>query len=72
MSNTVVSSKEVKGVGGNGRKPYVAPTIEIVMSNGRPVLYTASPGVGSGYDPGTGFDAKKSDLNIEFRDLWED
>ena len=54
------------------KKIYIAPQIEIVMSNGRPVLYTASPGVGSGYDPGTGFDAKKSDLNVEFRDLWED
>ena len=54
------------------KKEYIAPQIEIVMSCGRPVLYTASPGVGSGYDPGTGFDAKKSDLNIEFRDIWEE
>ena len=72
MSNTVVSSKEVKGVSGNERKPYVAPKIEIVMSNGRPVLYTASPGVGSGWQPGDDIDAKKNDFNVEFRDLWED
>ena len=72
MSNTVVSSKEVKGVGGNGRKPYVAPTIEIVKANGRPVLYTASPGVGSGYDPNDDIDAKRNDLNVEFRDLWDE
>ena len=54
------------------RNPYIAPAVEVVANILPVVLYTASPGVGSGYDPGTGFDAKKSDLNIEFRDLWED
>ena len=54
------------------KKEYIAPQIEIVMSWAPPEIYTASPGVGSGYDPGTGFDAKKSDLNIEFRDMWEE
>ena len=54
------------------KKIYIAPQIEIVMSNGRPVLYTASPGIGSGYDPNLPIDAKKGDLNIEFRDLWDE
>ena len=68
MRNTVVSSKVVKGV----RSSYVAPAIEIVMAGGKPVLYTASPGVGSGWQPGDDIDAKKHDLNVEFHDLWEE
>ena len=71
MKYTVVSSKVVKGVSSNGRKPYVAPQVEIVKTNGRPVLYTASPGVGSDYNGGD-IEAKKIDLNIEFHDLWEE
>ena len=53
------------------KKEYIAPQVEIVKTNGRPVLYTASPGVGSDYNGGD-IEAKKMDLNIEFHDLWEE
>ena len=79
MKYTVVSSKGVrscgvsnKGVSGNARRHYVAPATEVVRSSGRPMLYTASPGVGPGWQPGDDIDAKKNDLNIEFRDMWEE
>ena len=64
MRNIVVRSKE--------KKSYVAPAIEIVRSAGKNVLYTASPGVGSGYDPGSGFEAPRHDLDIEFKNVWEE
>ena len=54
------------------KKTYIAPQIEIVMPGQKPVMFTTSPGVGGDYDPGLDIDAKKHDLNIEFRDMWEE
>ena len=72
VSSTVVSGKGVNGVGSNGRKPYVAPVTDVVCVGDRPLMVIVSPGVGSDYNPGDDIDAKRLDLDIEFRDLWEE
>ena len=64
MRNIVVRSKE--------KRTYVSPAIEIVMSAGKNVLYTVSPGVGSGYDPTLPIEAPRHELDIEFKDVWEE
>ena len=52
---------------------YVAPAIEIVEPAGERVMFTTSPGVSDNpIDPNGPFDAPKHDLDIEFRDLWEE
>ena len=72
MRNTVVSSKAVKAVSGNDRRFYVAPQIEVVLGASPTVLYTATITQG-GDDPGDlPIHSKKNDLNIEFRDMWEE
>ena len=69
MSNTVVNSNVASSI---ERKSYVAPVSEVVRIGDRPLMVIVSPGVGSDYNPGDVIDAKKSDLNIEFRDMWEE
>ena len=54
------------------KKTYIAPQIEVVSPDMKPVMFTTSPGVGGDYDPNDPIDAKRSDLNIEFRDLWDE
>jgi hypothetical protein len=69
MNHTVVSSKVVSS---NERKPYVAPAVEIVSGTAPAVLYTATITQG-GDDPGDlPIDAKRGDLHVEFRDLWDE
>ena len=51
---------------------YVAPAIEIVEPAGERVMFTTSPGVGGDYDPSLPIDAPRHDLNIEFKDVWEE
>ena len=54
------------------KKEYIAPQIEIVLGTAPAVLYTATITQGDD-DPGDlPIDAKRGNLNIEFRDLWED
>ena len=54
------------------KKEYIAPQIEIVLGTAPAVLYTATITQGDD-DPGDlPIDAKRGDLNIEFRDLWEE
>ena len=58
-----------------GKNPYSAPQVEVFKNNGQPMLYQASPGVGGGYNPGEGFEAKEPALDqlpTEFNDPWED
>ena len=73
--NQVVKSCGVnsQGVGRNARRPYVAPAMEVVKAAGKPVMFTTSPGVSEEpINPNGPFDSKKSDFNIEFRDMWEE
>ena len=72
MNDTVVSSKAVKAASGNDRRFYVAPQIEVVLGASPTVLYTATITQG-GDDPGDlPIDAKRGDLHVEFRDLWDE
>ena len=54
------------------KKEYIAPQIEIVSPCHKPVMFTTSPGVGGDYNDSDDIDAKRGDLNVEFRDLWEE
>ena len=55
------------------KKTYIAPQIEIVSPAMKPVMFTTSPGVSDEpIDPNGPFDSKRGDLNIEFRDLWDE
>ena len=76
MKYTVESSKGVGscGASGNDRRFYVAPQIEVVLGASPTVLYTATITQGDDDDPNNpiDIDAKKHDLNIEFRDMWEE
>ena len=55
------------------KKRYIAPQIEIVSPDYKPVMFTTSPGVSDDpIDPNGPFDSKKGDLNVEFRDLWDE
>ena len=55
------------------KKEYIAPQIEIVSPCHKPVMFTTSTDVSDDpINPVGPFDAKKSDLNIEFRDIWEE
>ena len=54
------------------KKTYIAPQIEVVSPATKPVMFTTSPGVGGDYDPNDPIDAKKGDLHVEFRDLWDE
>lgn len=73
MRNIVVSSEKT-GVGSSKeRRFYVAPAIEIVAPAVERVMFTTSPGVSDNpIDPNGPFDAPKHDLNIEFKDVWEE
>jgi hypothetical protein len=57
------------------RKPYVVPSIEVVLGTAPAVLYTATITQGDDdddpYNP-LPIHAKRGDLNVEFRDLWEE
>ena len=57
------------------KKEYIAPQIEIVLGTASAVLYTATITQGGDDDDPNNplpIDAKRGDLNIEFRDLWEE
>jgi len=41
-------------------KKYITPAIKVVRMNSENIMLTASPGVGGGYDPGLGIDAKEN------------
>ena len=74
MRNIAVSGKET-GVGSLEalKRAYSAPAIEIVAPAVERVMFTTSPGVSDNpIDPNGPFDAPKHDLDIEFRDLWEE
>ena len=64
------SPLQLEGLG-EAKHPYVAPAIEVVKPAGERVMITVSPGVGSNYNGGE-IEAPKRDLNIEFRDVWEE
>ena len=54
------------------RNPYIAPAVEVVANILPVVLYTATITQGDD-DPGDlPIHAKRSDLDIEFRDLWDE
>ena len=57
------------------KKEYIAPQIEIVLGTAPAVLYTATITQGGDDDDPNNplpIDAKRGDLNIEFRDLWDE
>ena len=74
MKNRVVSGKET-GVRSLEalKRAYSAPAIDIVKPAVERVMFTTSPGVSDNpIDPNGPFDAPKHDLNIEFKDVWEE
>ena len=72
MRNIVVSSEKT-GVGSSKeRRFYVAPAIEIVAPAVERVMFTTSPGVGGDYDPTQPIEAPRHELDIEFKDVWEE
>ena len=72
MKNIVVSSEKT-GVGSSKeRRFYVAPAIEIVAPAVGRVMFTTSAGVGGDYDPTQPIEAPRHELDIEFKDVWEE
>ena len=78
-----VRQKETKGLGHAilaaehfvGDEPFAilyGDDIVLTEPGQKPVMFTTSPGIGGDYDPGLDIDAPKHDLNIEFRDMWEE